>query len=309
LCARIARADRALTQIAASGILPVMPSLPPFTTLISVDDLAALRATAPATELRIVDCRFDLADPGLGARQYAEAHVPGAVYADLDRDLADQRGGGITGGRHPLPTREATRARFAAMGIGDAAQVVGYDAVGGFYAARLWWMLRWIGHAAVAVLDGGWQAWTAAGRPVDAIQAAPAPAALTLRPALTRLATVADVEAASAAGTTPIIDARAPDRFDGSNETIDRVGGHIPGARNRFFRGNLGADGRFKPIDALRAELIAAGVDGDVIHQCGSGVTACHNLLAARHAGLGEGRLYAGSWSEWITDPSRPIAR
>lgn len=280
--------------------------MPPFTTLISVDDLAA----GAAAEIRVVDCRFDLADPGLGARQYAEAHVPGAVYADLDRDLADQRGGGITGGRHPLPTREVTRARFAALGIGDATQVVGYDAVGGFYAARLWWMLRWIGHAAVAVLDGGWQAWTAAGRPVDAIHAAPPVAALTLRPALTRLATVADVEAASG-GATPIIDARAPDRFDGSNETIDRVGGHIPGARNRFFRGNLGPDGRFKSIEALRAELAAAGVaaDGNVIHQCGSGVTACHNLLAARHAGLGEGQLYAGSWSEWISDPSRPIAR
>ncbi len=276
----------------------------PHDTLIACD---TVRAHLDDAAWRIVDCRFDLADPLSGERAYRESHVPGAIYAHLDRELSEQSPAGLNRGRHPLPPRETVRARFEALGIGDGTQVVAYDATGGMFAARLWWMLRWIGHDAVAVLDGGWSAWQGAGLPVVSEPGAPRAATLSLREPLTRLVDVAQVEAASRSGEACIVDARAADRFAGFNETIDPIAGHIPGAVNRFFKLNLGEDGRFKDPAALRAEIEALGA-GPRIHQCGSGVTACHNLLAARLAGLGEDALYAGSWSEWITDPARPVA-
>jgi thiosulfate/3-mercaptopyruvate sulfurtransferase len=259
----------------------------------------------------IVDCRFDLGDPGLGRRQFEQARIPGARYVHLDLDLSDQAGHGINGGRHPLPAREQVRARFEAQGLRDSTQVVAYDASGGMVAARVWWMLRWIGHEAVAVLDGGWQAWVAGGYPQQDSEP-PGPAAqgsLTLRPALAQWIGVDAVLANLDGGSRVLMDARAPDRFDGSNETIDPVSGHIPGALNRFFRNNLDADGRFKPATALRHEFLALNPGRPVIHQCGSGVSACHNLLAMQHAGLAAGALYGGSWSEWVSDPQRPVER
>ncbi|CAN5152586.1 sulfurtransferase [soil metagenome] len=275
-----------------------------FTMLISPEQL---HEHLDATDWRIVDCRFDLVDLELGERQYRESHLPGAIYAHLDREMSDKVNG-LNRGRQPLPSRETTRTRFEALGIGDATQVVAYDASGGTYAARLWWMLRWIGHPAVAVLDGGFDAWIAAGLPITKDPGVPRAAHLSLRHPQTRLVSVSDVEAVVAGGLEQIIDARSPDRFAGQNETIDPVAGHIPGAANRFYKDNLRADGRFKDAATLRREFEALSGNRDVIHQCGSGVTACNNLLAARIAGLDEGRLYAGSWSDWIADPAHPIA-
>ncbi|CAN5347025.1 sulfurtransferase [soil metagenome] len=275
-----------------------------YTTLITAEQLSAQLDTA---EWRIVDCRFDLADAALGERQYRENHLPGAIYAHLDREMSDKVDG-LNRGRHPLPSRETTRLRFEALGIGDGTQVVAYDASGGTYAARLWWMLRWIGHPAVAVLDGGYDAWVAAGLPVSAEPGMPRAAQLSLLHSDARLASASDIEAIVASGAEQIVDARAPDRFAGRNETIDPVAGHIPGAINRFYKDNLDDAGRFKDAATLRREFEALSGGRDVVHQCGSGVTACNNLLAARIAGLAEGRLYAGSWSDWITDPKRPIA-
>jgi thiosulfate/3-mercaptopyruvate sulfurtransferase len=276
-----------------------------YTTLITVDQLAP---HLDDPDWRIVDCRFDLGDVDLGDRQYRESHLPGAIYAHLDRELSDKIDG-INRGRHPLPARETTRVRFEAMGIGDGTQVVAYDAAGGMNAARLWWMLRWIGHANVAVLDGGMPAWVAAGQPISDRPGSPRAARLSMRDPLTKLVSVAEVEAASLSGGPTIVDARASDRYAGLNETIDPVAGHIPGAVNRFFKDNLDATGRFKDPETLRREFAAVTSSTDLIHSCGSGVTACHNLLATRHAGLSEGSLYGGSWSEWVTDPSRAIAR
>jgi thiosulfate/3-mercaptopyruvate sulfurtransferase len=259
----------------------------------------------------IVDCRFDLADPMLGLQQFQQARIPGARYAHLDHDLSEQAGNGVNGGRHPLPTREHVRARFEAIGVTDNTQVVAYDASGGMVAARLWWMLRWIGHEAVAVLDGGWQAWVAGGySQEDREPSAPATGgSLTLRPALSQWIGVDAVLANLEGGSRVLIDARAADRFDGSNETIDAVGGHIPGALNRFFRNNLETDGRFKSAITLREAFLSLSAGRPVIHQCGSGVSACHNLLAMQHAGLPAGALYGGSWSEWVSDLQRPVTR
>lgn len=274
------------------------------TTLI---DCASLQVHLDDTRWIVVDCRFDLANPASGEAQYAQGHIPRAIYAHLDRDLSARNGAGaINGGRHPLPAREATRARFAAMGIGDDRQVVAYDASGGAYAARLWWMLRWLGHADVAVLDGGLQAWQRAGFALDREIPRREPATLTLRPERARLASVDDVLANLSTCACRLIDARGPDRYDGSAETIDPVGGHIPGAVNLPFAANLAVDGSFKPVGELVARFGADAEAKPVIHQCGSGVTACHNILAMAHAGLPEGALYAGSWSEWIEDPARP---
>jgi thiosulfate/3-mercaptopyruvate sulfurtransferase len=215
-------------------------------------------------------------------------------------------------GRHPLPHPDTFALRVGALGVDNAKQVVAYDAAGGAFAARLWWMLRWIGHSAVAVLDGGWQAWLEAANPVTAERPVVQSATYTRR-SRPQLA----VDATYVAGHLEdpqfaLIDARAPDRFRGQNETLDPVGGHIPGALNRFFRSNLDATGRFKAPESLRQEF--ASVLGDrsaasAVHQCGSGVTACHNLLAMEHAGLTGSRLYPGSWSEWVSDPSRPVTR
>ncbi|HWI14302.1 MAG TPA: sulfurtransferase [Burkholderiales bacterium] len=278
-----------------------------YTTLISPADVARHLGDARWV---VCDCRHDLGDVQLGRREYREAHIPGARFLHLDDDLSGPRNG--RNGRHPLPDPQALAIRLGECGIGNDTQVVAYDASGGCYAARLWWLLRWLGHAHVAVIDGGWQAWVRSGHATTA-EVRPA------RPAqfVPRLQAQLAVDAAFVLrhlDTTEacVVDARSPDRFRGENETLDPVGGHIPGATNRFFRDNLDASGQFKPADRLRQELqqvLGARAPAQVIHQCGSGVTACHNLLAMEHAGLAGSRLYPGSWSEWISDPARPVAR
>lgn len=257
----------------------------------------------------VVDCRHDLADPAAGEAAYARGHIPGAVFLHLDRDLSAAKNG--RNGRHPLPDIATLVAALGRAGIGAGVQVVAYDDCGGMMAGRLWWLLRWLGHEAVALLDGGLPAWTAAGGALSAEM--PEPSARIFTPAPRDWVLDADqVLAGLGRPDRVIVDARAPDRFRGENESIDPVGGHIPGARNRFFRDNLGPDGRFKPADQLRrewTEALAGFAPGQVVHQCGSGVSACHNLLAMEIAGLSGARLYAGSWSEWSTDPARPVER
>lgn len=280
-----------------------------FSTLISAQALhALLQSPSPAV---VFDCSFDLSDIGAGERAHAAGHIPGAFHVHLDRDLSGPKTGG--NGRHPLPRREDFAALMARLGVSDATQVVCYDTAGGAMAARLWWLLRWAGHGAVAVLDGGLAAWRDAGYPLEAGQpAAPAPGTFTLRPPRVATTTYEDVLAnLDAPAPRLVVDARAPDRFRGQNETLDAVGGHIPGAANRFLRDNLQPDGHFKPAAQLRAEFEAmlGGTPADrVISQCGSGVTACHNLLAMEVAGLTGAVLYPGSWSEWSSRPDSPIA-
>lgn len=276
------------------------------TTLVDGATLAA-RLGDPAWV--VVDCRHDLADPAAGEAAYARGHIPGAVFLHLDRDLSSAKNG--RNGRHPLPDIVTLAAALGRAGIGPGVQVVAYDDCGGMMAGRLWWLLRWLGHEAVALLDGGLSAWTAAGGALSTVM--PEPAARIFTPAPRDWVLDADqVLAGLGRPDRVIVDARAPDRFRGENESIDPVGGHIPGARNRFFRDNLGPDGRFKPADQLRQEWMAtlAGFAPEqVVHQCGSGVSACHNLLAMEIAGLPGARLYAGSWSEWCADPARPVER
>jgi thiosulfate/3-mercaptopyruvate sulfurtransferase len=260
---------------------------------------------------RVLDCRHDLAQPAAGRALYAAGHVPGAAFAHLDEDLSGPRNG--RNGRHPLPGPEALAGRLRAWGVEPESMVVAYDASEGCYAARAWWLLRWLGHARVAVLDGGWPAWLAAGGAVQTRTPAPAPGGFERRPALQATVTAAEVLALVQAPQRArlLLDARAPDRYEGRNETLDPVGGHIPGARNRFWKCNLGPDGRFKATAALRAEyeaLLAGRTPGEAIAQCGSGVTACHDLLAMHLAGLEGAALYPGSWSEWVADPGRPVA-
>jgi thiosulfate/3-mercaptopyruvate sulfurtransferase len=273
-------------------------------------DAHALRAllTGEAPPV-VLDASFDLADPGAGERAYAAAHIPGSLHVDLDRDLCAAKTG--RNGRHPLPERRTFANTVAAWGVGPGRQVVVLDRQGGMYAARLWWMLRWLGHAEVAVLDGGFAAWLAAGgeaatSPGSATPAAPYPE----RPLL--VASVNAAELASRLGRSGLLDARSPERFRGDKEPIDPVAGHIPGALNRFHATNLAPSGRFKPAAQLREEftaLLGTRAPGELVHSCGSGVTACHNLLAMEHAGLGGSLLYPGSWSEWSADPARPVAR
>ena len=256
----------------------------------------------------VCDCRHDLADYGAGRRAYAEAHIPGARFVHLDEDLSGPKTG--RNGRHPLPHPLTLALRLGALGIDSDKQIVAYDASGGCYAARMWWMLRWAGHTRVAVLDGGWQAWTGGGHPVTAEKTKVEPTAYTLRPRPDLAVDAAYVAAHLEDPEVALVDARSPDRFRGENESLDPVAGHIPGAINRFFRTNLDESGRFKSPEELRAELAAIVSECDargVIHQCGSGVTACHNLLAMEHAGLAGSRLYPGSWSEWVSDRSRPV--
>jgi len=283
-----------------------------YRTLISASELLALQAAA--SPLVLLDCGFDLADAGAGERAFALGHLPGAQYAHLDRDLSGPKAapGARSLGRHPLPEREALAASAGRWGIAAGTQVVLYDAQGGPYAARAWWLLQWLGHGAAAVLDGGPAAWTAAGGALQsgpAVQTTAAPPQPTAAPAM---ATITASELLAALGRVPLLDARAPERFRGDTEPLDPVAGHIPGALNRFFKDNLQADGRFKPAPQLHAEfsaLLGNHPASAVVQQCGSGVTACHNLLAMAHAGLPGSRLYPGSWSEWCNDPSRPVAR
>lgn len=278
-----------------------------FTTLIAADQLRALiDAYAP---LVILDASFDLADVAAGERSYREGHIPGARYVHLDRDLSAPKTG--RNGRHPLPSREEFAATAGRLGVSTPSQVVVYDRQGAMFAVRAWWMLRWLGHAAVAVLDGGLAAWQAIG----GAQGTTVPPAAHLAPYPPRAPLVRSVDAAAvmqSLGVAPLLDARAPERFSGEVEPLDAQAGHIPGARNRFFKNNLNADGRFKSPEQLRREfesVLDMSNPAKVIHQCGSGVTACHNLLAMEIAGLSGSALYPGSWSEWSSDPARPVAR
>ncbi|MBV8502468.1 MAG: sulfurtransferase [Paucibacter sp.] len=253
-------------------------------------------------EMLLIDVSFDLGDSAAGERAYAAGHLPGAHYLHLERDLSGAKTG--SNGRHPLPDRAAFAERMRALGLSKHTQVVAYDAQGGMYAARLWWMLRWIGHEAAAVLDGGPRGTLSAELP----QALPGDFAMG--PSL--VPTLSADELQARLGNVRLVDARAPERFRGEVEPLDRQAGHIPGASNRLFKLNLQADGTFKPVEVLRAEfedLLAPFAPEQVVHQCGSGVTACHNLLAMEYAQLPGSALYAGSWSEWSSDPVRPVAK
>jgi thiosulfate/3-mercaptopyruvate sulfurtransferase len=260
-------------------------------------------------DIVVIDARFDLLKPDAGRSEWQAGHVPNSVYLHLDTDLAGAKTG--RNGRHPLPERAAFARTLGRAGVTPASLVVTLDAQGGPYAARAWWMLRWMGHDEVAVLDGGLGAWLAAGGELTAQATRPIEA--PPYPQRAALVEFVDASALSASlGSIRLIDARAPERFRGEVEPLDTQAGHIPGALNRFFKDNLAADGRFKPAAQLRDEFAAftAGPGPRaVVHQCGSGVTACHNLLAMEQAGLTGSKLYPGSWSEWSSDPSRPIAR
>ncbi|WP_317202647.1 sulfurtransferase [Janthinobacterium sp.] len=278
------------------------------TTLISATELAA-HLTDP--DWVVLDCRHDLMHPDAGRAAYAAGHIQNAQFANVDADLSGAKSGpdGAFRGRHPLPERAALLETLRAWGINDTSQVLAYDAHGGMFAARLWWLLRWVGHPAVAVLDGGLAAWQAQGLPLVTPVAPRARGDIVEKHTLTRTVGAAEVLANLEQKTQTVVDARAPDRYRGENETIDPVGGHIPGARNRFFKDNLQADGRFKPGGELKREFAPLFDSAQsAIMQCGSGVTACHNLLALELAGLHGAALYPGSWSEWCADPARPVA-
>ena len=271
-----------------------------FNTLVSTAELAA-----NLDRWRVFDCRHDLAKPELGESQYREAHIPGALFASLDRDLSAPKTG--KNGRHPLPDPKTLGEWLGRCGVKASDQVVCYDAANGAMAARLWWMLRWVGHDAVAVLDGGFSKWLAEGRPVTADVPQPQPTQFEVR---VRSDLTVDVAAiAKTLRKRILLDARAPARYRGEQEPIDPVAGRIPGALNRFNMDNVRGDGRFKSPDELKREfqqVLGARQPGDVVNYCGSGIAACHNLLAMELAGLKGAKLYAGSWSEWLADPSRP---
>jgi thiosulfate/3-mercaptopyruvate sulfurtransferase len=281
-----------------------------YTTLIEPAELAAHAADPNWV---IVDCRFDLARPEWGAAAYAEGHVPNALYAHLDRDLSSPVT--PTSGRHPLPAKEAFPATLGKWGIDENVQVVSYDQSNGAYASRFWWLVRWAGHARVAVLNGGFAAWQHAGLPISKQPGVRQPRRFSAHHApsdFVSTAELADLQAAGrlVSGEHLLIDARAADRFAGQNETLDPVAGHIPGALNHPFAHNLDAQGRFLPAATLRSrwlETLRGQAPSKVIAMCGSGVTACQNLLALEVAGLEGARLYAGSWSEWIRDAARPV--
>jgi thiosulfate/3-mercaptopyruvate sulfurtransferase len=276
--------------------------VPMFTTLITPADLVTLLERAEPCV--VVDCRFKLAAPEAGRAAYRAGHLPRAVYADLDRDLS---GPPVTDrGRHPLPAPETLVALFGRLGIVPGIQVVGYDDMGGMMAARLWWMLRYVGHTAVAVLDGGITRWVAEGRPIETSERTPVATVFTGSADRARLVTLDEVP-----GLAALVDAREAPRYRGEVEPIDPRPGHIPGARNHPWPTNLRADGCFKsPAELHEAFQASLGTlpDGATVHYCGSGVSACHNVLAQVHAGLAEPRLYCGSWSEWCSDPARPAA-
>lgn len=283
---------------------------PFFRTLIQVDELHELLTRNPA-DVVVFDACFDLAAPESGRRAYEAGHLPGARYLHLDNDLSGTKTG--HNGRHPLPDRERLAATFGANGVSTVkgTQVVAYDAQGGMFAVRVWWLLRWLGYERVALLDGGLSAWTSAGLPLETtlpeVQAEVFDAGEPLVRTVDTGAVLDNLESRCHV----VIDARAPDRYRGENETLDPVGGHIPGARNRFFKDNLTAEGKFKSAAQLRREfdrVLRGAAPENVILQCGSGVTACHNALALELAGFPVAALYPGSWSEWVADRSRPVA-
>jgi thiosulfate/3-mercaptopyruvate sulfurtransferase len=273
--------------------------------LVTVEELIA-HAGDPAW--RVFDCRHDLGNTEYGANAYAKEHIPGALFLHLDKDLSGEKTG--RNGRHPLPDPAKFAKRMGDCGIGPDTQVVAYDNEGGVFASRLWWMLRWLGHDKVALLDGGLPAWRRAKQPLVTEIPTVAPTDFQPRPQALAL-TADDVLGRLKSSDALIVDARSPERFRGENEMLDPVGGHIPGAVNRFYFDNLDDAGCFKPANELRAEfaVLLAGRDpAKVVQQCGSGVTACHNLLAMEIAGLKGSKLYPGSWSEWCADPARPVA-
>jgi thiosulfate/3-mercaptopyruvate sulfurtransferase len=260
----------------------------------------------------LVDCRHDLTDFEAGWKAYQAGHIPGATFASIEEDLSGEKS--ATSGRHPLPKRDDLAAAFRDWGINNETQIVAYDASGGQFAVRLWWLARWLGHPTVAVLDGGWPAWLA--RTNWSSTSAPERELGRFEPSepLVRFATTDDVLATRGDPSVLLVDARASERYEGRVEPIDPVAGHVPGALNRFWQDNLtsAAEGRFKPPQQLRSELealLAGHSPEQAMFNCGSGVTACHHLLAMEIAGLPGARLYAGSWSEWITDPNRPVAK
>jgi thiosulfate/3-mercaptopyruvate sulfurtransferase len=258
----------------------------------------------------VFDVRHDLADSAKGRRAYDAGHIPGAYFIHLDEDLSAAKTG--RNGRHPLADPPAFAAVMNRCGVTPTTQVVVYDDSSGSYALRLWWMLRWLGHEAVALLDGGFSQWQQEGRAVSQERAPARAGSFVPRPRDAARVDVGFIERFHDDAAIRLVDARAPERYSGATEPIDPVGGHVPGAMNRFWKQNLQADGRFKPAALLRAEFSALLGDADpaaTVHMCGSGVTACHNAFAMELAGLPAGRLYPGSWSEWCSDPSRPVAR
>jgi thiosulfate/3-mercaptopyruvate sulfurtransferase len=276
----------------------------PHTTLISTDTLASHLQAGWV----IADCRYDLQRGDWGHGEYLAAHVPGASYVSLSHHLAGPPNG--TNGRHPLPSHEALVDVFSRLGIGEQTQVVAYDQDSGMYAARLWWLLRYAGHTSVAVLDGGFAKWTAEGRPTRAGEESRPAAAFTADWQSQMQLDVNSVMAVSRVPATLLLDARSPERYEGQVEPIDRVPGHIPNAANHFYKSNMAPDNSMLPADRLRAQFevsLRGHTPGQTVMYCGSGVTACHNLLAMEHAGLSGARLYVGSWSEWSADPQRPV--
>jgi thiosulfate/3-mercaptopyruvate sulfurtransferase len=277
----------------------------PWTTLISADELAEA-----IDRCLVIDCHHDLTDPQAGERAHAQGHIPGARFLRMDDQLSVAKNG--RNGRHPMPSREAVRGLLESLGLDDDRQLVVYDSASGGMAGRLWWMARWIGHEAVAVLDGGLPAWRRAGFPVSAEPAAaPRAGRLTLRAPLAVLADASETARAASTAGRLVLDARAAERYRGEVEPMDPVAGHIPGSVNRPWGQNVREDGRFKPAPVLRAEfeaLLAGRAPDAVVNSCGSGVSACNNLLAMAHAGLPGAALYGGSWSEWVSDPARPVA-
>ncbi|ROZ76612.1 sulfurtransferase [Ramlibacter sp. WS9] len=293
-----------------------------YSTLISAQQLQAIQTSGQP--LMIFDCSFDLMNPAAGEEQYRKTHIPGAVYANLDTDLSDQgvvdsdgrhhpHPDAASGGRHPLPSREKFAMWLCSVGFANDMQAVVYDRNGANYCGRLWWMLKWAGHDAVAVLDGGLQAWLAAGGQVtDQAEPSHFQSNFELGPALRSLVTTTDVVKALGKREQTIIDARGTPRYKGEVEPLDPVAGHIPGALNRPFTQNIGADGKFKPATQLKAEfdqLLAGRAPATVVHHCGSGASAIPNVIAMELAGFGPTALYAGSWSEWCSDPKRPVEK
>lgn len=276
-----------------------------FTTLISAENLARHQSDPSWI---VFDCRHDLPKPESGRAAYHAAHIPGAHFAHLDEDLSGLKTG--RNGRHPLPARDAWVNFLRACGVEPNSQVVAYDASGGMFAARLWWLTRWIGHEAVAVLDGGLPAWERAALPQNNAPATINAGAIVAGPSLTVIADVDVIHTNLTTQTHLIIDARAPERYRGDIEPLDPVAGHIPGALNHFYQKNLESDSRFLPGRQLRDQFQALMGEREapsIVHQCGSGVTACHNLLAMEVAGLHGSALYPGSWSQWCADPDRPV--
>ena len=258
----------------------------------------------------IFDCRHDLMKPGRGEELYREGHIPGAHFAPVDGILSGAKNG--MNGRHPLPDPDVFAEFLGRHGVSDTTRVVAYDDVGGQFAARFWWMVRWIGQARAALLDGGFPKWMQEGRQVTSLIPARRNASIRagLQPGL--IWTAEDVQRQLRVSESHLVDARAPERFRGEVEPIDRIAGHIPGAKNRFFKMNLNGDLTFRPAHELRTEfeaLIENAAPDKVGHQCGSGITACANVFAMEYAGLPGSKLYVGSWSEWIADPSRPVAK